>query len=659
MADAASADTGAERFDFQAEVNQVLSLVINSLYSNREIFVRELVSNASDALDKFRYKSLTDHSLAEAAADEAPLEIRIVADEEAKTLTIEDFGIGMTREQLISDLGTIAHSGTRAFVERLKKAQEDKGKGKDDPADPTLIGQFGVGFYSAYLVADRVDVVTRVAGADAAWKWSSDASTGFTIEAADRAVHGTAITLHLKEDCHEYARPWKMRELIGRYSDYVSHPIKLREERTPEPDPEAAEDAPAPEPVVEFNQVNAAKALWQRSKSELSEEDYAEFYKHLFHDWEPPLAHTHFKVEGAQLFTGLVFVPKRAPFDLYTMNHRRGVRLYVKRVFIMDDADALVPQWLRFVRGVVDSDDLSLNVSREILQDSAITRIIAKQLVKKTLDMLDGLANQEDGSDYDTFWETYGPVLKEGLHFEPQHKDRLGKLVRYKSTASDGKWTTLAAYRERMAEDQEGIFYAMGATEDAISGSPHLEALRAKGYEVLLMTDPIDEWAVQGLGEFDGKQLVSAMKADLKLDAGDDKDDAETEEKNEALRPLLERAQEVLGERVGSVRLSKRLTDSPACLVVPEDGMNAHLEKLMRTSGQALPMPKRVFELNGDHTLVKRLSKLQESKPDSDDVSEFVELLYDQSLLTEGTQIDDPNLFAKRLTRLMLAGLAD
>jgi len=647
MGDAAETVTGAtERFEFQAEVNQVLSLVINSLYSNREIFLRELVSNASDALDKLRYRKLTEHDLGD-----APAEIRIVGDEAAKTLTIEDFGAGMTRDQLIGELGTIAHSGTRAFLEKLQENQE---KAKQGDEDLTLIGQFGVGFYSAYLVADQVTVVTRPAGGETAWKWSSDAANGFTIESAERAEPGTAIILHLKEDCLEYARPFRLRELIGNYSDYVNYPIKLREERTPPADPEAADDAPAPEPVVEFNQVNSGKALWQKSKSDLKDEDYADFYKQRFHDWEEPLTHAHFKVEGAQLFTGLVFVPNRAPFDLYTMHQRRGVRLYVKRVFIMDDADALVPQWLRFIKGIIDSDDLPLNVSRELLQDSAVTRVIRKQLVKKTLDMLLKLAG-DDAEKYQKFWETFGPVLKEGLHFEPTYKDKLGKLLRYRSTASDGEWTSLEAYRERMAEDQEAIYYAIGASEDAIVASPHLEALRAKGYEVLLMADPIDEWAVQGLGEFDGKPLVSAMKADLDLNSDAEEDSEAADAKVEELQPLLDRARDVLGDRIGDVRPSKRLTESPACLAIADGGVNAQLEKLMRASGQQLPMPKRVFELNADHALVKRLVTMHASNAESDEVAEFIELLYDQSLVTEGSAIADPQAFAKRLTRLMLS----
>jgi molecular chaperone HtpG len=612
---------------FKAEVSRVLHLVVNSLYSNKEIFLRELVSNSSDAIDKLKLLSLTDDVLADEEEEQA---IRLFSDQEAGTLTIEDDGIGMSRDELADNLGTLAHSGTTEFIENLK-----------DKADAQLIGQFGVGFYSAFLVADRVEVTSRPPGADAeAWTWSSEAGDSYTLSPAERASRGTTIVLHLKDDQKQLLDGWQLRGLVERYSDYVNHPIYMEM-------PKYGEDG---EPTSEIQQVNKANALWQRSPSEVEPEQYAEFYKHLTHDWNEPLTHTHFRIEGTQLFTGLLFVPSKPPMDLFQRDHRRGVRLFVKRVFIMDDAEDLVPVWLRFLKGVIDSDDLPLNVSREILQDSAIVRTIRKQIIKKTLDQLKSLA-QEDAEKFESFWGHFGAVLKEGLHMDPEHKARLAPLLRYRSSKADGL-TSLDDYRERMVEGQKAIYYALGESETALRGSPWLEALEARGYEVLFMTDPIDEWAVQALGEHDETPFVSAMTADLDLDEGEESV-KEREEKTELLQPLLDRFGSVLGERVEEVRLSSRLTDSPCCLVVPEGGQHAYLERLMRSHDGDTKASRRILELNGGHPLIENLGRLIASDTEEDSVVPWIETLYDQVLLTEGSPIEDPNRLARRMTELM------
>ena len=641
--------SAVETHAFQAEVSQVLSLVINSLYSHREIFVRELISNASDALDKLKYRSLTEHDL---VSDEVPREIRLITDSEAGTLTIEDFGIGMSHDDLVDHLGTVARSGTQAFAKALEEAGKESGG-----AGVGLIGQFGVGFYSAYLVADRVEVVSRAVDGESAWRWVSDGKQGFTVEPAERDQPGSAVILHLKEDQREFVDEWRLRDLVRRYSDYVSWPIKLQVTRSEVAEGADEEDG-EPTTRTEFEQINQGKALWQRSKGEVEAEEYEAFYKHISHDWEDPLTHSHFKVEGTQLFTGLLFVPKRAPFDLFSRDHRRGVRLYVKRVFIMDDVEELVPTWLRFLRGVIDSDDLPLNVSRELLQDSKTVRFIKKQLVKKALSMLEALAS-DSPDDYATLWEQFGLVLKEGLHLATDDsKKRLADLARFRSSHGEG-WHSLSDYVERMPEDQKAIYYAIGDTVAAAASSPHLEALRKRGYEVFYLTDPIDDWAARGIGSYADKDLVSAMHADLGLedadadDAAEDKDDREKAADEQGLEALLGYIGEVLGERVADVRLSKRLTDSPVCLVVPEGGMHASMERLLRAHEPGLAATKRIFEVNAEHVLVKQMRQVHEAQPDAEQLKDWVELLYDQALLTEGSPIPEPALFAQRLSMLL------
>jgi molecular chaperone HtpG len=622
----------AERqtFEFQAEVHQVLDLVIHSLYSHKEVFLRELVSNAADALDKLRFRALTEPGI---MGDDSALEIRIRGDRANKTLTIEDTGVGMTREELVRNLGTIAHSGTKKFLEQLRAGGQK---------EATLIGQFGVGFYSAYLVADRVEVESRAAGSDEAHRWSSDAKGSFVVEPAERAARGTTITLHLRDEHASFADGWQIRELVRRYSDFVSHPIKL-EVKTKGDGKDEASAEPTWEPI------NRASALWQRPKNEVNDEQHAEFYKHLTRDAEPPLARTHFVIEGTQSFTGLLYVPKHAP--LFALDHdKRGVRLFVRRVFIMDNCEELVPSWLRFVRGVIDSDDLPLNVSRETLQDSAIVRTIRKQLTKKVLDLLDEIAT-ERRDDYVAFWGAFGAVLKEGLAVDFEYRERLSKLVRWKSSHEDGL-VSLADYVGRMKDGQESIYYVFGESEAALAGSPYLEALRAKGYEVLYLTDPVDEWVADNLREFDGKPLVSAMRANLKLD-GDEEAKKTREAKAAELEPLLRRAKSVLGDRVTDVVVSERLTDSPCCLVVPEGQHHAYVEQLLKQHGRSVGAAKRLLELNPSHPLVAAIGALSQREENATKVGDWIEVLYDQSLLTEGSKPADPNGFARRVTDLL------
>ncbi|AKF83464.1 heat shock protein 90 [Myxococcus fulvus 124B02] len=620
-----------ETHAFQAEINQLLSLVINSLYSHKEIFLRELVSNASDALDRLRFRAITEPEL---LADAPELELRILPDAEKNTLTIEDTGVGMSHDELVKNLGTIAHSGSREFIQAMTQRGQK---------DMQLIGQFGVGFYSAYLVADRVEVISRAAGKDSqAWKWTSEAHGTFTVEPAERAARGTSVILHLKEDQKEFLDEWRVRSLITQYSDYVGHPIKLQVTKTTGTGDDAKTES-------SLEVVNKASALWQRAKSDITDEQYQEFYKHLTHDWEKPLAWTHFKADGNQQFTGLLFLPQNPPFDL-NAQQQRGVRLFVKRVFIMDRCEELVPQWLRFVRGVIDSDDLPLNVSRELLQDSQVVRAIRKHVVKKSLDLLEKLAKDKP-EDYTTFWKAFGTVLKEALATEAEHKDKVGGLLRYESSRDEGL-TSLADYVSRMKEGQEALYYIYGESRKAVEDSPHLEALKQRGYEVLFMTDPVDEWAAQGLREFQGKPLVSALQADLKLQSTDEQK-KEHEEKSEGLKGLTSRMKDVLQDSVREVRVSDRLTDSPVCLVVPEGGSPAYLERLLQQRGKGMPRVKRILEVNPKHPVIEHLKTLHAQDPAQAQVAEWIELLHDQALLTEGSTISDPNRFARRLTTLL------
>jgi len=637
-------ETTAQTHKFKAEVAQVLSLVINSLYSNKEVALRELISNAADALDKLRFESIKNPGL---RPEGYGARIRLIPDEANRTLTVWDNGIGMSPDALATDLGTVARSGTREFAAKLREAQDAK--------DMQLIGQFGVGFYSGYLIADRIEVISRAAGSDNAARWASDGQDTFTVDPATREEAGTSVVLHLKEEQADFAKGWKLRELVRRYSDFISYPIELQVEKK-------KEDSDDKE--ISFEAINEANALWTRSEKEITAEQYQEFYKHLTHDWEAPLNRTHFRVEGTQMFTGLLYLPKRPPFDMLSPDAKHGVRLYVKRVFIMD-CEELLPRWLRFVRGVIDSDDLPLNVSREILQDSALVRTIRKQVIRRVLDLLTKVA-KDDEQAYLEFWNNFGMVLKEGLHFDSSYRDKLGPLMRYESSKADGL-TSLTDYVGRMPEGQKQIYYALGPTSQMLAASPHLEALKKRGYEVLYLTDGVDQWAVEGLQEFDGKKLINAMEDDFKLDEAD-KDSAEDKsdeaEKSEAsdeqtkeFASFIERCKEVLDAHVGEVKVSQRLTDSPVCLVMPKGGMPAHLERLLRAHQNDLPSQKRILEINPQHPLLQRLREKLEAEPQSEQVKEWIELLFDQALVSEGSPLPDPARFAQRMTTLMQSAL--
>src|SRR5262245_55791402 len=632
--------TTAETHRFQADVNQVLSLVVNSLYTHKEVFLRELISNASDALDQLSFRALTDASL---LGDERDLRIELVPDKDARTLTIRDNGAGMTHDDLVTNLGTIAHSGTKRLIESLSGDQR-----KDLP----LIGQFGVGFYAAFLVADRVTVTSRAAGKDEAWRWESDAHGEFTVTPAERGARGTDVTLHLKEGEDDFLRDWTLRDLVRRYSDFVRHPIKLQVVRKKEGEPD----------TTEWERVNQAEALWVRAKSEITKEQYDEFYRHLTHDWEAPLAHAHFKVEGAQELTGLLYVPKKTPLELL-QNRKTGVRLFVRRVFIMDDCEALLPEWLRFLRGVVDSDDLPLNVSREFLPRDRGTELLPRQLVRHALQMLEDLAAEgettitdDEGKEtkvrrYELFWRHYGRVLKEGIHADGNNRDKIAKLLRFESTHG-AELVSLADYVSRMKPDQPAIYYVGGESRAAAEGSPHTEALRKRGYEVLLFTDPADEWTADGLREFDGKRLVSAARGALDLPAEEEEKKKLDEDKG-AFADLLVRIKKSLGRRIEDVRLTTRLTDSPACLVTDEHGISPQLERLMRANRYEVPEQRRTLEINPSHPVVKRLKELSADEANAARVEEILGVLHDQALVAEGGLPEDPSKFAKQVTKLL------
>lgn len=626
---AAATETAPETFGFQAETKALLGLMINSLYTHKEVFLRELISNASDACDKLRVKALTEHDI---LGEDKAFEITIRPDEKAGTLTISDNGIGMTKDELIKYLGTIAFSGSKEFMSGLSG---DKAK------DAKLIGQFGVGFYSAFLVASTVRVTSRAVGHEDAWTWESSADGKFTVQPAERAKRGTDIVLSLRDDQKEFAEAARIRELVTKYSDFVAHPIRLEQLET--------EGEGKDEKTSKTDEVlNQSQALWTRPKSEITDEQYTEFYKHVAHDWEAPLARTHFTIEGTQLFTGLLFAPRRAPFDLFHREMRSGVRLYVKRIFVMDECDALLPEYLRFVRGIVDSDDLPLNVSREILQHDRTVEHIKRQLTKKTLEMLEALAKDKP-DDYATFWSQFGAVLKEGLHLDEKNKETLGKLLRFESSGQD-KLTSLADYVSRMKPEQKAIYFISGPDKSFLEKSPHIEALKKKGYEVLYFTDAVDEWVATSLPEFEGKKLVSAMKGELEVE-GEAKPTKEEEEKD----PLVKAMKEALGDRVKTVRLTTRLTDSPVCLVAGEHDLGANLERILKQHNPngAMPFGKRTLEVNGEHPLVKNLRQLVTDGKAAGLVKDWSEVLYDQALLTEGSPIKDPVGFAKRLTALL------
>lgn len=661
-----------ETLAFQTEVKQLLHLMIHSLYSNRDIFMRELVSNASDACDKLRLEALTDDRLYEGQSD---LKIRIGLDAKARTLTISDNGVGMSRDEVVSNLGTIARSGTREFFSKLSG---DKAK------DSALIGQFGVGFYSSFIVADRVTVVTRRAGLPASQgvRWESEGTGEFSLEPIEKAGRGTEVTLHLRaaegtgEDTkgnEDLLSHWTVKEILKRYSDHIGFAIEMKKREWDEKAKEYRE-------ADEWETVNQASALWTRPKSEISEEQYRSFYKSLSHGLEDPLGYTHNRVEGRTEYTQLLYIPGKAPFDLYDRQQRHGLKLYVKRVFIMEDAEQLLPNYLRFVRGVVDSSDLPLNVSREILQESRDVRAIREGCTKRVLGLLEEMAEQRP-EDYKTFWREFGQCLKEGFGEDFSHKDRLAGLSRFVSTqsASDSPELTLKDYCARLKPGQDKIYYLTADSLTAARSSPHLEVFRKKGIEVLLLTDRIDEWVLNYLHEFDGKSLQSVAKGSLDLSAIKDLDGKSAEQDKQALaqaeqdtRPAIEKAKQVLGDKVKEVRVTQRLTDSACCLVSDEQDVSGHLERLLKAAGQAAPERRPILELNPQHPLVKALVREAnaaggailgaDGEAITDGVSEtlrdLVWLLHDQALLSEGGQPDDPAQFVRRLNGFLLKGLS-
>ncbi|MEW8202741.1 MAG: molecular chaperone HtpG [Candidatus Thiodiazotropha endolucinida] len=623
-----------ETLDFQAEVSQVLNLVIRSLYSNKEIFLRELVSNASDAAEKLRFEALTDEALFE---DDPELRVRVTLDKEAGTVTISDNGIGMSRQEVAETIGTIASSGTRKFFEAMSG---------DQTKDSELIGQFGVGFYSAFIVADKVTLLTRRAGLgqEHGVRWESDGEGSFTIENVDKATRGTDVVLHLREDEKEFMESYRLRSIISKFSDHITIPVEMEKEHY-------GEDEEKPE-TAEFERVNKGTALWMRNRSDISEEEYHEFYKHVSHDFENPLTHVHNKVEGNNEYTALLYIPQRAPFDLWDRDQKHGVKLFVRRVFIMDEADKLMPRYLRFVKGVVDSDDLPLNVSREILQHNRKIDTIRQANVKRIMSALEKLA-ESDKEKYQTFWDEFGKVMKEGPAEDYANRDRIAGLLRFATThnETDEQNVSLADYVSRMQEGQDKIYYITADSPAAARFSPHLEVLKKKGVEVLLLSDRVDEWLVTSLTEFDGKQLQSVAKGALDLGELEDKEEKESSEKqSEEHKELLQRMQDVLGEAVKEIRVSQRLTDSPACLVVEEHDMSANLARVLKSVGQDAPQTKPIMEINAEHPLVERL----EGEQDGDKFSDLTKVLFDQAQLAEGGQLDDPAAFVRRLNSLML-----
>jgi molecular chaperone HtpG len=623
-----------QTLSFQAEVKQILHLVTHSLYSNKEIFLRELVSNASDACDKLRFEALDDAALLE---DAPTLEVRVWFDAAARTLTIRDNGIGMSAEEAVAHLGTIAKSGTREFMARLAGEQKK---------DANLIGQFGVGFYSGFIVADRITVESRRAGlsAEHGVRWSSEGSGDFEVETITRPERGTDVTLHLREGEDEFLAAWKLKSIIGKYSDHISLPILMRKQRWDEEKKEQVD-------TDEWESVNKAAALWTRAKSDITDAQYQEFYKQISYDQDAPLAYTHNRVEGRTEYTQLLYVPAKAPFDLWNRDKRGGVKLYVKRVFIMDDAEALMPVYLRFVKGVIDSADLPLNVSRELLQESRDVKSIREGSTKRVLSMLEDVANNEDATQrakYAEFWGQFGAVLKEGIGEDHANQERLAKLLRFASTHADAG-VSFADYVGRMKEGQEAIYYVTAENLATARHSPQLEVFRKKGIEVLLLTDRVDEWMLSHLYEFDGKPLQSVAKGGVDLGKLQDEEEKKrADETAEAFKPVLERLKEALKSRAKDVRTTTRLVDSPACVVADEGDMSSHLARMLKQAGQAAPKSLPILEVNPQHELVKRLH----DDPRFDDLAQ---LLLDHALLAEGGQLEEPAAYVQRVQRLLLA----
>jgi len=630
--------SSAETMEFQAEVNQLMKLMIHSLYSNKEIFLRELISNASDACDKLRFEAVANDALNEGGSE---LAIKVDFDADAHTITISDNGIGMNRDDVISNIGTIAKSGTKQFLDALTGDQKE---------DARLIGQFGVGFYSAFVVADKVSLTTRKAGDDAAngVRWESEATGSYELEQIERAEKGTSVTLHLREDCHEFADNWRLRGIIKKYSDHITFPIQMLEVPPPPSEDDKEEDQKAPE----FEKVNDASALWTRSRNDISEDEYKAFYKQVSHDWEDPLAWSHNHVEGKFEYTSLLYVPKRAPFDLYDHQQQHGIKLYAQRVFIMDEAEKLMPRYLRFVRGLVDSSDLPLNVSREILQSNKVVENIRGASVKKVLSLLEGMA-KNDPEDYKEFWGQFGTCLKEGVGEDFANKEKVAGLYRFASTQSgtDEQSVSFGDYVSRMKPGQDKIYYITADTFAAGKNSPHLEIFVKKDVEVLIMFDRVDEWMMSHLNEFDGKTLSSVAKGDLDLGEIHDKEEKEAQETVEKeSEKMVERLKETLNDKVAEVKVSHRLTTSPACVVLGEQEMAMHMQQLMKQAGHEIPESKPTLEINPKHPILVKM----DGETDDDRFGDWSRLLLDQAVLAEGGQLDDAAGFVNRMNELII-----
>jgi molecular chaperone HtpG len=625
-----------EELEFQAEARQLLDLLVHSVYSNKDSFLRELISNASDALDKLRLESLRNKDL---DVDTSDLHIELEVDKGARTLTVRDNGIGMTREEVVDLIGTLAKSGTAELRQKLREA-------KNATASEELIGQFGIGFYSTFMVADKVELLTRKAGESEATRWVSSGEGTYTIESVHGALQGTSVTLHLKpEDAedglHDYTADWKIKELVKKYSDFIAWPIRMEvERRTP-----ATEEGGEEQVTIETQTLNSMKALWAKSKDEVTDEEYKEFYKHIAHAWDDPLEIIPMKGEGTFEYQALLFIPSQAPFDLFNRDAKIGVQLYVKRVFVMGDCEQLMPRYLRFVKGVVDAEDLSLNVSREMLQQDRHITAMRRRLTKKVLSTIKDIQSERP-EDYRTLWTQFGRVLKEGLMSDVDNQDTLLRICSFASTHSEEEPTTLPEYVERMKEGQEQIYYATGPSREQLLKSPHLEAFKAKGYEVLLLTDPVDEIWVGSVMEFDGKPLQSVARGEIDLDSDDETSEAEREEQQKDFADLLGWLKETLSDHVAEVRLSKRLTESPACLITPTFGITPALARMYRASGQAIPVSKRILEINPKHPLVTGLQQAQKDRGDDPALAETAELLYGTAVLAEGDIPEDPAKFA-------------
>ncbi len=636
-------DAHKETLEFQAEVQQLLHLMIHSLYSNKDIFLRELISNASDAIDKLRFQSLQDESLLEGEGD---LRIRVSVDKDARTITVADNGIGMTRDEVAENLGTIARSGTKAFLEQLTGDQQK---------DAKLIGQFGVGFYSAFVVAEHVTVHTRKAGlgAEHGVRWSSDGKGAYTLESEENPERGTRVVLTLPESQSEYLDDWRLKGIIRRYSDHIDVPIQMpaQAEDKAEDKDEQEDEAEKAEAAETWETVNNTNALWMRAKSEISDDDYKAFYKHVAHDFDDPMVWLHNHVEGRQSYTSLLYIPKNPPFDLYEREPAHGIKLYVRRVFIMEDTEKLMPRYLRFVRGLVDSDDLPLNVSRELLQHNPLLDKIRSASVKRILDRLEKMAKNEP-EQYAEFYGNFGKVLKEGVAEDFANRERIAKLLRFSTTQDEDETpaVSLDDYIARMKEGQEAIYYVTAESFNAARNSPHLEVFRKKGVEVLLLPDPVDEWVITHLNEYDGKPLKSVAKGGLDLgDLEDQEEKKAAEEATESHKDLLEKLKGALADKVSEVRVSTRLTDSPACLVVGEYDFGMGMQRLLKAAGHAMPQGKPALEINIDHPIVQRLDKgLDDAR-----FSDWAAVLHDQALLTEGGQLEDPAAFVKRVNALL------